>query len=161
MNTRLFTLGCLLPFSLYAGPLPPLAGEALGMANLLALNKLEPNYLVLDLNGDGTKDNVLFVEDRTTKKKGLCVLYSGSDQCMLIGAGKRFYAAGDDFRWVDYWEVASPGETWETTFTPDRDVFGEQKVNLANESVRVCADEGGCGVIAFRQGEYLWVHQGD
>jgi hypothetical protein len=138
-----------------------LAENALLKADLLVFNKLRPNKMVADLNGDGNNDIILFVESNKSKKKGLCILLSSSDSCMVIGAGKKFYAGGDDFRWVDHWEIIPPGETWETTFKPDGDIRGEKKVILKNKSIRLCVDEGGCGVVAFIGGEYIWVHQGD
>lgn len=130
-------------------------------ANLVIVGELNPNQLVEDLNGDGKKDIVLFVEDKKTRKKGICILHSGSTKCVILGAGKEFYSGGDDFRWVDHWEIIPEGETWETTFNSDGDVLGEKKVILENKSIRLCVDEGGCGVITFNKGSYIWVHQGD
>lgn len=138
-----------------------LAMTAATESKLIVLDELQPQPLIGDFNGDGEADLALFVADRATKKHGVCMLHAGTSECVVLGAGHSFHAGGDDFRWVDQWEVLRKGETWETTFRADGDVSDAQKASVENVSVRVCADEGGCGVITFRNGRYHWVHQGD
>lgn len=151
---------CLVPGVIWAEPpfAPQMAADNIG---LVVLHELEPSLLSTDLNGDGKNDAVLFVKDRKTRKKGLCLVHNGSKECVVIGAGKKFSHVGDDFSWVSHWEIVPPGETWETTFKPDGDVLGQKRVVLDNAGVRLCVDEGGCGVISLRRGGYAWIHQAD
>ena len=160
-KTQLIVLSYFIPSLLFASQLLPIAEKAAESANLVVLNKLEPRYILEDLNGDEKKDIALFVEDNKSKKKGICIFHSDSNKCLILGAGKKFYAGGDNFRWVDTWEIIPRGETWEATFKPDGDVLGERKVILDNKSVKICVVEGGCGVISYKKGKYIWVHQSD
>lgn len=160
MNPKLLIiLGCIVPGALLASQLLPVAEKAAETANLAISNKLEPSYIMEDLNGDGEKDITLFVEDKKSKKKGICIVHSTSSKCVILGAGKEFYAGGDNFMWVDTWEVIPAGESWERTFKKDGDILGDKKVFLKNKSIKICVEEGGCGVITFNDGEYIWIHQ--
>lgn len=157
----LFLMTCVISGSSLASELLAVAEKTVKDSGLTVLNKLNPQYIQKDLDGDGKNEIALFVEDQTSKKKGICIVESGSDSCVILGAGKKFYAGGDDFRWVDTWQLIPAGETWETTFEPNGDVLGERKVILENDSLKICVDEGGCGVITYKNGQYIWVHQAD
>lgn len=151
----------LVPQSLAGGAMFPVAEKAARAANLTVLDALQPRQLVADFNGDGEEDVALFVRDRSTHKRGLCILHAGSPECVVLGGGRAFHAAGDDFRWVEHWDAVPRGESWATAFRSDGDVHGEQTVTLEHVSIRLCAGEAGCGVITFRNGRYEWVHQAD
>ncbi len=131
---------------------------------LHVINKLKPVFLVENFHGDGRAGHVFFVQNKSNKKFGFCVLRRGSNACTVIGAGNEFGIVGDDFKWVDKWELVPKGETWETVFNSVGEVdteLGPKKVVLANVGFRVCASESGCGVIHFKNGRYHWVHQAD
>lgn len=158
----------LLMLFVFVFPSNPAACESFALAmtaatesKLIVLDELQPQPLIGDFNGDGEADLALFVADRVTKKHGVCMLHAGSSECEVLGAGHSFHAGGDDFRWVDQWQVIRKGETWETTFRADGDVLGSRESSLENASIRLCAREGGCGGVTHRNGRYQWVHQAD
>lgn len=147
--------------NIYANDLPANLKKALADSGLKISSKLKPQHLSADFNGDGKIDTVVSVESKKNQKKGLCILHSGSTQCIIIGAGKEFYNGGDDFRWADTWEVIPAGIAFETTFAKNGDIAGQKEVRLINKSLELCVDEGGCYVITFKNGKYTWVHTGD
>ena len=160
MKKTIITSLILFSCSLHAGELL-ITKKSLINPNYTALETLKPQHLVDDFNGDNKKDISFFIKNKKTNKKGICIIHSGSNSCVILGAGIKFYAGGDDFSWVDTWETIPKGETWERTFTPENELLGEKKVHLLNASIRICVEEGGCGVITYRKGKYHWVHQGD
>ena len=156
----LLWLAWLFPITLCAGQLTA-AIHAIEESNLIILENLHPPQLTGDFNGDGKDDRAYYVMDKATRKKGLCILNSGFGQCDIMGAGRRFYAAGDDFSWVNRWEVVKSGKTREATFKNNGDVLGTKIITLQNISIRLCEDEGGCGIVSYKGGKYIWVHQAD
>lgn len=159
MKKTIITSLILLSFSLHASELFT-SKKLLVNTNYTVLETLKPHHLVGDFNGDNKNDISFFIENKKTNKKGICIIHSGSNSCVILGAGIKFYAGGDNFRWVDTWETLPKGETWEATFTPENELLGEKKVHLLNSSIRICVEEGGCGVITYKKGKYHWVHQG-
>ncbi len=128
---------------------------------VIITDKLKPTKLSADLDGDGKNDKVVYIQHRDSKKYGLCIVLQADSKCIILGAGKKFYAVGDNFRWVDQWEIIEPGKTWQATFRNDGDVLGTEEVRLINRSIRLCVDEGGCGVISYKKGRFIWIHQAD
>lgn len=163
MMKKLFITIMLFLFAkdVYANDLSANLKKALANTGLTISSKLKPQHLSADFNGDGKTDTVVSVESKKSQKKGLCILHSGSTQCVIIGAGKEFYNGGDDFRWADTWEIIPAGIAFETTFAENGDIVGQKEVRLTNKSLELCVDEGGCYVITFKNGKYTWVHTGD
>lgn len=161
MRTFILLLTFAFPSLIYAGDIQGNAEVIIEKSGLSISKKLNPIYLADDFNGDGKIDLVFYVVSKSNSKSGLCIVHSTTSECIVLGAGNKFHAGGDDFRWVDLWNVIPPGETWETTFKPDGDVLGTKKVILKNKSIELCVDESGCGVITYRNGAYVWVHHAD
>ncbi len=135
---------------------------ALERAGLIQSKKMTPEFFIEDFDGDGKTDIVLFVESKKNRKNGLCILHADSPDCVLIGAGTKFASRWDNFRWADKWALVPPGETWETRFDANGEVANDVlKVILLNRGIRLCASESGCGIVTFRRGQYIWVHQSD
>lgn len=160
-KATLLLLTCMLPATLHATPLTDRAANALNASNLVPEGTVSPQRLSGDFDGDGEKDTVYFVKDRKSGRQGLCILRANANRCDVIGAGRKFHAAGDDFKWVEQWETIAAGEVDETTFKRDGDVLGTRRVLLQNTSIRLCSDESGCGIVTYHDGKYFWVQQAD
>lgn len=147
-TTLLMLLVFVFPSNLAACESFALAMTAATESKLIVLDELQPQPLIRDFNGDGEADLALFVADRATKKHGVCMLHAGTSECVVLGAGHSFHAGGDDFRWVDQWEVLRKGETWISARWPSR---GARLAGRQNETVvRRMAPVGG----SFRTGRH-------
>jgi len=72
----------------------------------IALSRLvEPFYLEGDFNGDQIMDYAFAVERKADGKGGIAIIHGNSLEISIIGAGKNFGNGGDDFKWLDRWDV--------------------------------------------------------
>ena len=138
MRLVILTFALTLSFLLHATEIPKHAEIAIKKSGLEISKKLKPIYLSGDFNGDGKVDLVFYVVNKSDSKSGLCILHLSSSKCITLSAGATFYAGGDDFKWVDIWEIIPSGETWEMIFKPNVDVLGSRKVVLLNKSIKIC-----------------------
>jgi hypothetical protein len=69
--------------------------------------RMNPFYLHGDFNGDGKTDIAVQVTQRSTGKLGIAVINDVTDKVTIVGAGKRIGNGGDDFEWMDSWEIYS------------------------------------------------------
>jgi hypothetical protein len=67
--------------------------------------KIEPFYLQGNFNGDGKIDAAVLVKQRSTGKLGIAIVHGGTRKVAILGAGIGIGNGGDDFEWMDYWEV--------------------------------------------------------
>ncbi len=74
---------------------------------------------------------------------------------------RKTFAHLTDFNWIDYWGLMEDKETYETIFSEDGDILGTKEVVLQNPSIFVGIDEGGGGLITFKNGKYEWIYQAD
>ncbi|PYJ18438.1 MAG: hypothetical protein DME94_02005 [Verrucomicrobia bacterium] len=66
---------------------------------------LIPSYLQGDFNGDGNIDVAVLVKQRATGKIGIAIVHGGMGKATILGAGTAIGNGGDDFAWMDSWEV--------------------------------------------------------
>jgi hypothetical protein len=112
--------------------------------------------IIADFNGDGIIDKASYKKENETS--GIIIKHGQTNEEFRIGFGKTF-AHLTEFNWVDYWGLVKDRETSETTFTEDGDVLGSKEVKLQNPSIVLGADEVGGGLITFKNGKYVWIHQ--
>lgn len=67
--------------------------------------KLNPFYLRGDLNGDSKPDITILVTERNSGKKGILICHYGTGETFILGAGNKFGNGGDDFSWLDIWQI--------------------------------------------------------
>lgn len=120
---------------------------------------LTPAYLTADFNNDRQADTA-FAEIRDGKK-GIRIKHGGKEEEFLIGAGKSFGNGGDDFYWVDTWNLVDEPAAFQTTFTEGGDVMGVEEVELESVAFFIGNNELGGATIAWIDGEYVWIHQAD
>ena len=111
-----------------------------------------------DLNGDKVFEISYFADNDT--KKGIIIVDGQTKKQTNVGLDKSFGDMGIDFSWVDFWGTTGDTETYEVTIK-DSEVVGDRKIKLDNTSLFLRKDEVGGGVITFKNGKYIWIHQSD
>ncbi|MEI9943563.1 MAG: hypothetical protein WDN26_05020 [Chitinophagaceae bacterium] len=110
-----------------------------------------------DFNGDKIFDLAYFTHDN---KKEIYIIDGKTKTATKVGLDKSFGDMGTDFDWVDFWGTINDPETYDAVVKDD-EVVGARKAKLKNISLFVRRDEVGGGVITFKNGKYIWVHQSD
>ena len=112
----------------------------------------------VDLNGDKVNDLAFFnINNKATE---LIIVDGVTNVPAKVGSDKSFNGMAENFDWVDFWGTTNDKKTFEILIKDD-EVVGEQNVYLENTSLFVRKDEVGGGVITYKQGKYIWIHQSD
>src|ERR1044072_6903789 len=69
--------------------------------------RTNPSYLEGDFNGDGTADVAILVKEHSTGKLGIAIIDGAAGRAAILGAGVGIGNGGDDFEWIDSWQVYS------------------------------------------------------
>lgn len=110
-----------------------------------------------DLNGDKVPDQAYF---SSTTNKALFITDGKTGQAIQIGLDKSFENIGAKFNWVDFWGTTDDPETYEVVIQ-DGEITSDRKIKLENTSLFVRKNEAGGGVITYKNGKFIWVHQAD
>ena len=110
-----------------------------------------------DFNGDGNADQAIFKKENETS--GIIITHGETNQKIKIGFGEPF-AHLTQFNWVDYWGLVNDSESYEIVIE-DAEIIGDREVKLDNPSIVVRKEEVGGGLITFKDGKYIWIHQAD
>ena len=115
---------------------------------------LNPFYLRGDFNGDGEVDVAVLVKQRSTGKLGIAIIRGGTSKVAILGAGAHVGNGGDDFDWMDNWQVYPKGRLAQRT--------GETSVpRFHGEALLVGKSEAASGLIYWDVKRYVWFQQGD
>jgi len=68
---------------------------------------VNPFYLRGDFNGDGKIDLAVLVKQRSTGKVGIAIIHESTNKVTILGAGTAIGNGGNDFEWLDTWQVYS------------------------------------------------------
>ncbi len=120
--------------------------------------KLIPNYLEGDFTGDCSLDIAIFVSKKSNEKKGILFLFGESDSTFLAGAGNSFEKIGDNFDWVEYWEVFDQQLIKASKILEKRDINGTQKVKLEQVAVHLVKNESFGGLIYYDREKFIWIN---
>lgn len=137
-----------------------------------ATNSLEPHHkamksfqqytirdtITVDLDGDSIQDLAYFKTN--INKKSIVVRDGKTKKEVTIGLDKSFKDIGKNFNWVDNWGTINDSEVYENVIS-NGEIIGGRKVKLANKSLFVGKDDAGGGIITFKAGRFLWIHQAD
>jgi len=115
---------------------------------------LNPFYLRGDFNGDGEIDVAVLVKQRSTGKLGIAIIHGGTSKVAILGAGARLGNGGDDFEWMDNWQVYPKGRVARWTDEPSLP-------RLQGEALLVGKSEAASGLIYWDGKRYVWFQQGD
>lgn len=113
--------------------------------------------ITADFNGDGKLDQATFKKENKTS--GIIITHGEIDEEVKIGFGEQL-AHLTEFNWVDFWGLVNDSETYEIIIE-DAEIIRDRKVKLDNPSIVVRKEEAGGGLITFKEGKYVWIHQAD
>jgi hypothetical protein len=115
---------------------------------------MNPFYLRGDFKGDGKIDLAVLVKQRSSGKLGIAIIHGGMDKVTVFGAGVGIGKGGDDFEWMDSWEVYSRGRVGRgSDETPIPHFHGE--------ALLVGKSEAASALIYWNGKRYVWFQQGD
>lgn len=115
---------------------------------------MNPFYLEGDFNGDGKRDVAVLVKERATGKLGIAIVHGTTAKVTILGAGIGIGNGGDDFEWMDSWQVYSK--------TRAAHASGETSVpRLRGDALLVEKSEAASALIYWNGKRYLWSQQGD
>jgi hypothetical protein len=114
--------------------------------------------IIIDFNGDKKPDTAAFLT--RNEKAGIIIKDGLTGKETIIGCGNEFGEMGDDFGWVEFWGIVYDKSTY-NIIVKDSELVGSKKVALENPSIFLRKEEVGGGVITFKNGKYIWLHQTD
>lgn len=115
---------------------------------------LIPSYLQGDFNGDGNIDVAVLVKQRATGKLGIAIVHGGMGKAAILGAGTAIGNGGDDFAWMDSWQVYAKNRAVHAA--------GETSVlRLRGDALLVSKTEAASALIYWNGEKYVWLQQGD
>ena len=113
--------------------------------------RLNPFYLHGDFNADGKIDVAALVKQRSTGKLGIAIIHGATNKVTILGAGTAIGNGGDDFEWMDSWQLYSKARR-----------AGERSVpQFQGDALLVSKSEAGSALICWNGKRYAWLQQGD
>jgi hypothetical protein len=115
---------------------------------------LNPSYLPGDFNGDGKIDVAVLVKERSTGKLGIVIVHAGKGKPAILGAGTAIGNGGDDFEWMDTWQVYAKNRAAHAA--------GETSVLRLRGDALLVSKTGAASALIYWNGKrYVWLQQGD
>jgi hypothetical protein len=116
--------------------------------------RINPFYLEGDFNGDGNTDLAVLVNERSTGKVGIAIIHGTIGKVSILGAGITVGNGGDDFEWMDAWQVYSKKRAAHAA--------GETSVShLRGDALLVEKSEAASAFIYWNGKRFVWSQQGD
>jgi hypothetical protein len=113
--------------------------------------QVQPFYLRGDFNSDRKTDVAVLVKQRTTGKLGIAIIHGATDKVTILGAGTAIGNGGDDFEWMDSWEI----------YSKNRMASGTSVPKLRGDALLVSKSEAASALIYWNGKRYVWLQQGD
>jgi hypothetical protein len=113
--------------------------------------RMNPSYLRGDFDGDGKIEVAVLVKERSTEKIGIAIINGATDKVTILGAGTAIGNGGDDFEWMDSWEI----------YSKDRMASGTSVPKRRGDALLVSKSEAASALIYWNGKRYVWLQQGD
>lgn len=114
---------------------------------------LRPGELSVDLDGDKQADSALLIRQLETGKRGIAICSTREKRVYIVGAGTDFGNGGDDFSWVNVWEI-HPASPLLARIEPKNQGAKQNRLFVGIEG-------GPGGEIFFESGVFKWRQFGD
>ena len=115
---------------------------------------LKPSHLSGDFDGDGRPDLAILVKQKTSGKIGVAVFHSSTNRVLFIGAGTEVGNGGDNFDWMDMWNVTPKASA-------SRKVGKAAAALMKGDALHVEKSESASALIYWNGRRYVWRQQGD
>jgi hypothetical protein len=116
--------------------------------------RLNPSYLRGDFNADDKIDVAVLVKQRATRKTGIAIIDGVTNKVTILGAGTVIGNGGDDFEWMDTWQV----------YSKERGRHAASETGaplLRGDALLVGKSEAASALIYWNGKRYAWLQQGD
>ena len=113
---------------------------------------VNPFYLRGDFNGDRKSDIAVLVRNKQSGKIGIAICHAGRNEIFFLGAGTAVGNGGDDFSWIDVWQVYP---------RPAGSGGADSETKLVGEALLVEKRESGGGLIYWGGKNYRWQQHSD
>ena len=115
---------------------------------------LTPSCLIADFNGDGKVDVAVLVKQRSTGKLGLAIIHGATNTVTILGAGTPMGNGGDDFAWMDSWQIYSKARAAHA-----KRESGMPRIR--GDALLVSKTEAASALIYWNGKRYVWLQHGD
>ena len=114
---------------------------------------VSPAEISVDLDGDDQADSAMLVRQLNTGKRGIAICSTKEKRIFIIGAGTDFGNGGDDFTWMNIWEI-HPNDPMLARIEPRNNAAKQNRLFVG-------IDGGPGGQIFFEGGEFKWEQFGE
>src|SRR5262249_2227041 len=97
-------------------------------------------------------DAAVLVKERSTGKLGIAIVHGTTGKVTILGAGIGIGNDGDDFEWMDSWQVYFKACVAHAE--------GETSVHLRSDALLVEKSEAASALIYWNGKRYVWSQQG-
>jgi len=119
-----------------------------------AYSGIKPTILRGDFDGDSREDVAVMVQEEASKKIGFIIMAANGSN-YVVGAGHTFGNGGDDFTWMDDWEIHKKSESV-------RPGFGEgEPPKLKGDAIYAVKKESASCIIYYDGDDFKWYQQAD
>ena len=114
---------------------------------------IEPPVIYADFDRDGTRDFFGAVVEKSSSRKGIAFCNGGTGAVTIFGAGIAFDNGGDDFSWMDNWQLL------EEPLATAKD--GSPAPSTGAPRLLVEKKESSSAVIYYDGKDFVWEQRGD
>lgn len=112
---------------------------------------IKPCEIKGDFDGDGKPDRAILVQSKDGKKGVQFRFANGKNK--VIGAGNKTGNGGDDFSWLDHWELhTGPIEQGADAKSPPK---------VKGDTLKLEKTESASGIVYWNGTGFKWYQQGD